>query len=229
MPKFAKYLLLIAGTIIAALLVYTLVVDLYPLAHEMIVNHSNENKTVGYMESYGVKGVPILIALEALLAMLTVVPADPVHMLSGLCYGLVLGSLICVVGQAIGNSLIFILFRRFHHAMRSLVSKNNKSLPSANKLDKMRHPETIAFLAYLVPGIPNIIVPYLFAKTNIAFWRYLASVTLAQVPGIILCVVAGGSLANGNWGVAVAALVAILALAGAAFVFKGKISAKLNS
>jgi len=55
-------------------LIALMVIHLYPLAKEIIADTSDETPVVNYIESYGIKGVPILLGLEALQIIVAFIP-----------------------------------------------------------------------------------------------------------------------------------------------------------
>jgi uncharacterized membrane protein YdjX (TVP38/TMEM64 family) len=186
--------------------------DLWPLMQELIQNQNDEQKSVDYIKAFGAKGVPILIIIEALLAAISVISANPIHILAGLAYGVVLGSIIAVVGVAIGNVILFLLFRQFRKLFSPLIKPKKEHFLSIDKLNEMKHPEIIAGIAFALPGLPDLIIPYVFSKTKVPLWRYILSITLASIPGIVLLTYTGNLLAQGNWKVVIALVIAMVFL-----------------
>jgi uncharacterized membrane protein YdjX (TVP38/TMEM64 family) len=221
--KWLLALIAVAVLAVAAYLVYLIIIDLLPLVREIIADRSDEQKAVDYLRAYGLRGIPILVALTALLAMTGIVSADPVHILAGLCYGVLIGSLVAIVGTFIGNAAVFLLFRQSRKLFGGLVKPKERKVFSLKKLEKMKHPEIVAILVYLVPGVPNLVVPYAFSKLKISFWRYMACITLASLPGIIALTFTGNLLAHGNWEVVLVIVAALLIVAGILFANRKKI------
>ena len=85
-----------------------MVVDLLPLLRQVAANAGDESKIVKYIASYGFKGVPILIGLQALQVITAVIPSAAIQLLTGLCYGVWWGTLINLVGCVLGNLIIFV-------------------------------------------------------------------------------------------------------------------------
>ncbi|MCL2038002.1 VTT domain-containing protein [Candidatus Saccharibacteria bacterium] len=193
-------------------LLFIMVRDLWPLIQELIKNQNDEQKSVDYIQSFGLKGIPILITIEALLAATSLVSANPIHILVGLTYGVFWGSIIAIVGVAIGNAILFLAFRQFRKWLSPFIKSKNKRFLSVEKIEKMKYPEIIAAIAFAIPGFPDLIVPYVFSKIKISFWRYMLSITLAGIPGIILLTWAGNLLARGNWEIVAALVVLMVAL-----------------
>jgi len=191
--------IIVAVAAAVAFLLFVMVRDLWPLVQEILKNQNDEQKSVDYIKAYGARGIPILIGIEALLAATNLFSGDPIHILAGLCYGVFLGSIIVIVGIAIGNAAIFLLFRQFRKLFSPLARPKKRHLIDVKKLEKMKHPEIIAGIAYIVPGLPDLVVPYVFSKIKISFWRYMLVITIASIPGVVLMTLTGSMLAYGNW------------------------------
>ena len=57
----------------------------------------------------------IVVALLSMIQVVfTFVPAEPLHVISGISFGLVKGSIICLIGILIGNTIIYILIYMVH-------------------------------------------------------------------------------------------------------------------
>jgi len=63
------------------------------------------------LAKFGWKGYITLGILSMLQVIFAFLPAEPVQVISGLSFGLLKGSLICLSGVVLGNTLIYILYR----------------------------------------------------------------------------------------------------------------------
>jgi len=212
-------------------LIALLVAHLYPLAKEIIANAGDETQVVRYIDSYGVKGVPILLGLEALQIIVAFIPEAAVDVLSGLCYGVWWGALISIAGITLGNVLVFVALRQLKTLLAPFFKKKTRRKEGLTPevISRVRHPELIAFFFFLIPCFPNGIVPYVFAQTKIPLPKYLLAVVAGLVPSTFLCTFLGERLSNGHYTTAIIAAVIFLGTAGAALLFKKKIMAKITS
>ncbi len=210
--KHKNVLILLLIIFVMVLLVFITYFDVRSIIRDVLTGHGNPDELADYIRAYGTRGLPIIVSLEILLAMLTVISAYPVHIVSGLCYGVFLGSLLSLVGLTMGNFLLFILFRQFNRLRTPLEKTKNARLLLSGRIVGAKHPEYIAFLFYLVPIVPNIFVPYLLAKTDVSTGRYMASITLASLPSILLCNLVGHNLSAGNYATAIIIAVIVIAL-----------------
>ena len=170
---------------------------------ERVVTHITDEKAViADIQSYKIKGVLILIALQALQIITAIFPAAAIQVLAGLTYGIFYGMFICLAGYVLGNTIIFILVRQFDINFFPLkanpAKKPHKSKWDFSFLRKADNAARMAFILYLIPGIPNAILPYIFAKTKISLPRYLLIIVLAGAPSILLCSLVGERISDGD-------------------------------
>ncbi len=208
-----------------------MLVDLLPLLKEVITNAKDETSVVEYMSTYGPKGIPILIGLQALQVILAVIPSAAIQILTGLCYGIWWGTLINMIGCALGNTLVFSAMRQLKVIAAPLSEKmsRNKGWSGAEKLIQLKKPEIAATLLFLIPGVPNGIMPYLFAKTKITLPRYLLALVIGSIPSTFLCTLLGDRLSKGNYITAIVLAVIVVLTVGMVALFWKQILKKLES
>ena len=71
-----------------------------------------------YIIRGGNKGVFSIIGLQALQAILVFVPSAMVQILAGLTYGVLWGSIMSLVGFALGNTVIFLGVKQFRKTVK---------------------------------------------------------------------------------------------------------------
>lgn len=200
---------LLSATIILLIIVLIIImsIELIPLMRNIVAHLSDENAIVSVITNYGVKGILILLSLEALQVISAVFPAIPIQILAGLTFGLFYGFLICITGSLIGNAIIFVLVRqlKFTFNFKSLTHEPKKSKSNWD-FSFVRNSDNVVMLAlllFLIPGIPNGILPYLFANTKITLPRYLLCVLTAGTPSIFLSIWVGERISKGDISTAV--------------------------
>ena len=197
-------------------LIAVIVIQLFPLIKEVVTNVENESNAVQYIESYGAKGIPILIFLSALQVILIVIPSAAIQILSGLCYGIFRGTLMFIAGSTLGNVFVFISMRKLRGLIEPFFNRNprKKRFLTTEQLSRMKRPELAAFFCFLIPGIPNGIIPYLFAETGASMGKYIAAAAAGSIPSSLVCVFLGDRISRGRYSTAViiSAVVAVAVL-----------------
>nr|WP_283243616.1 VTT domain-containing protein [Feifania hominis] len=183
------------------------------------------------MQAYGGKGIPIIVALQALQVITTVFPAVAVQVLAGLSYGIVLGTILCCIGYLVGNAIVFIIIRQFHKAFAPFLKRERAVEERTEKkrkwnlafLSETKNIERVTFLLFLIPGLPNGFLPYIFARTKVPLFNYLRSIALASIPAIAVCTLAGQRFSRGDSKTGLIVLGVILALAVVVFFSRDRV------
>ncbi len=219
---------IVALAVMLAVIIW-LCVRLAPLLVQVFRHTDDESQITSYISAYGAAAVPVLIGLAALqVIFFSIIPAACIQVLAGLCYGVWLGGLISLTGLVLGNAVIFLAVRHFGRTLAPLLHHEEKPgkknrLLSLETLRSLPKPERAAFLLYLIPGLPDGFLPYLFAETNISFPRYLLAVALASAPAMVLFTVMGERLATGHTAASLVLLGVFLLAVALAIAFRKRI------
>lgn len=215
-------------------LISGLVIDLYPLLKRVISDSGNEEEIVSYIRTFGSKGVVSLVGLQALQSILVFVPSAIIQILAGLCYGILWGSSISLLGFALGNTIIFLGIRQFRKTFELFFTSRVRP-PKAKehffdliKIKTMKRPELLVFFGYLIPAVPSGVLPYVFAQSKISFTKYLISMTLASIPSILIWTWLGDSVLKKNYRLIVILVIALLFIFLMSLLFKKRIQLLLR-
>ncbi len=215
-------------------LLVVMCISLIPLLKQVLDNSGNEADLVPYISSYGIGGVFLLMGLQIFQVVLPFFPTAVIQILAGLCYGIWLGSLVCLIGCVLGNSLVFLGMRQFKKTFSELFAPNPNKKKKPNKflsvatISRMPRPALIAFLLFLIPGIPNGILPYIFSQTKITYPRFILSVACASTPSILLCSILGERIYAQDYTTAIILGAVVVVLAVVFFLFRNKILARVE-
>jgi len=209
-------------------LLIVMIVQLLPLLRDVISNSEDEASIVAYVNSIGWRGVPALIGLSALQAIIIIVPAPAVGVLTGLSYGIYWGPIIFLSGVALGNLFVVVTVRQLHSLIpsRAKQTAKHKKLLSKEQLEKIKRPELVAFLLAMIPWLSSA-GPYLFAETRVSLGKYIIAVVAGNIPSTLLYVFLGDRISRGNYTAAI--IIAAIVVIAAAFilVFRKKIMEKI--
>ena len=211
----------IALIFLMLVLIVILSIDLVPLLEEVATHTQDEGAVVSKIHGFGLQGVLILVTLQALQIITVVFPTVAVQVLAGLTFGVFGGLLICLAGYLLGNTIVFVLIRQWRKAFRTIVldeqPKTRKSGWDFSFIREANNATILAFFLFLIPGVPNGILPYIFARTKITLARYLLCILVAATPTIVLSSTMGARIAQGDFVTAV--IVGALMLAITVWVF----------
>jgi len=136
-----------------------------------------------------------LVVLLLLLSVPLPIPSSSVVLASGYVYGVVMGTIISLIGVLIGGTISFFLVRYFgRKLLERLVDKHH--IIHFNHLFKKRG-VIIAFIAFLIPIFPDDTVMLLLGLTPIRYSVFLMIAFIAYIPRFLLINSIGADLYHG--------------------------------
>lgn len=182
-----------AGKIIIYIILFSLTLLLFyktfvPLAPELwaALKSGNEEKIELFLNQSGKwKGLIYLFMLQAIQVISIILPGAPIEVAGGMAYGFIRSFIVCHLSFVTANILIFMLGRRFRTDFLN-GDKMNKALEFLNKGD----PFVAIILCFMVPIVPNGIIPYAASATKISALKYAVGVYLgSSVQMFMMCAV----------------------------------------
>lgn len=158
------------------------------------------------VESLGLKGALMIIGLMVSQILLPILPGEPVEILSGMCFGIVGGMLIAMLGAFISAAIIFFAVRKFGKSfIYTFVSKEKIDKIENSKIfaDKTRL-NFIIFILFFIPGTPKDLFVYIAGLLPVNPLKFLIISSVARFPSIISSTIAGSNLLDGNWNLIIA-------------------------
>lgn len=197
-----------------------------------LLRDGNTDEIAVFLRSQGKIGVVILVALQVLQTVTIVFPGIPIYVAAGIVYGKLWGTVICYITYIISNSAVFLFARKMGEVSEKLLAsrkkKKNGEEAATSLLQRTKYPGYITAALCVIPVIPNGLVPYIAAKTEITFKRFLLAIAVGCFPGILLFIWCGSLILDGH----IVALIVICLLALACFVvfmlFKDKLMNLVN-
>jgi uncharacterized membrane protein YdjX (TVP38/TMEM64 family) len=180
-----------------------------------------------WINGLGVKGMAILLGIQALQIVVAVIPGGLVEILAGAAYGAWGGFAICILGCLIAGAGIFLTVRIF--GVPLVERFFGKKLTGAYSfLGNAKKVSLALFILFLIPGVPKDALTYIAPLGSIKLGRFLLIATAARSPAILMATMLGSSVLQGNWTL-IALLFAATALTGiAGLLYGGRIVDKLK-
>lgn len=181
-------------TILSFILIFAYIIyDLFNPLKELLIN-GNDKDFSETIESYGIWKYVFMILFSTFQIFMTIMPGEPIQVLSGIICGPFLGVLVCLAGVAIGNLFMFLLVRTIHF---EIDQKRYEKKGYSTTIDESKTNDKKAFTwfilgLYFAPVIPDGAIAYTAAKNKkMGFIRYMIVTTLGTIPQIVLCITAG--------------------------------------
>ena len=155
-----------------------------------------------WVDSHSMFGRLIFIGMVILQVIVAVIPGEPMEIGAGYAFGAVEGTILCLVGTAIGSSLVFLFTKNLGIRMVEAFISREK-LQSLKFLQNAERLNFVLFLAFLIPGTPKDILTYFAGLTPIRLRTFLLLTTLARIPSVVSSTLGGNALGTENYGMAV--------------------------
>ena len=155
-----------------------------------------------WVDSHSMFGRLIFIGMVILQVIVAVIPGEPMEIGAGYAFGAVEGTILCLVGTAIGSSLVFLFTKKLGIRMVEAFISREK-LQSLKFLQNAERLNLVIFLAFLIPGTPKDVLTYFAGLTPIRLRTFLLLTSLARIPSVVSSTLGGNALGTENYGMAV--------------------------
>lgn len=175
----------------------------------------------------GYRAYFVVIIIAMLQVVFTFIPGEPLHVISGISFGLWKGMLICLIGIILGNTVIYILQKIFGKKLTEFFETNiNVDFAKAGTSKKLA---LIVIILYCLPAIPYGIICFFAASIGMKYPKYIIITGIGSIPSLFLDVGLGHIAMSTSWIISISVFVIILILLILMFRFKNEIFAKVNN
>ena len=185
-----------------------------------ILHNCTPEKVKNYVHSFG-SWAPIVYIILFTLVPLTLFPDSILAIAGGMCFGLVGGYFLTLIGALCGGTLSFYLARKFGQGfIKKLVKKDMTRLEDA----MTKRGFFIVFLLRLIPLFPFDVISYCAGFAGVKFKDFMLATILGTIPGIFVFVNVGDKsteIGSSNFYISIALLVGLIV---GSFIIKNKFS-----
>lgn len=178
-----------------------------------------------WISSFGIWGKAVFIGLAALQVVLAVIPGGPVQIASGYTFGIIEGSVLCVIGIQLGSAVAFLLARHLGVKVIELFFSKEK-IESLSFLKDSKKLDLIVFICFLIPGAPKDLLTYVCGITKIGWSKFMILTTVARIPSIVVSVISGNALIEENYLSAIIIIASLVICSGIGFFAYHKMTAQ---
>lgn len=160
----------------------------------------------------------IMIGIMAAQIVVALVPGAPVEMAAGYAFGVWGGVALCLIGTAIGNSIVILMTRTFGMRLVRLFVDDDKIESMTGRLTRERkRMGLVIFLLFLLPGTPKDLMTYVAGLLPIPLSRYLILTSLARIPAMLGNALGGSMLGRQNYKAALITMTVVVVISAIAF------------
>jgi uncharacterized membrane protein YdjX (TVP38/TMEM64 family) len=197
-----------------------LIVGILYLVGELSI-WANPEAIKNFILKFGLWSPIILILLQVVQSMISILPSQVTTIAAGFLFGPIFGLLYALIGSTIGSAIVFLISRKYG---RRLANKffHGKDLAHFEAFFKQKKLYAL-FLARVAPIFPNDLVSFAAGFTKISFSGFNFVSTLGFLIQMIILVIFGAKLAEGEVSIPLIIVSVIVGLLFLVVLFKGKI------
>ncbi len=152
----------------------------------------------------------LMVTFQVLVAF---VPGEPLEIGAGYAFGAIEGTILCLVGIALGSFIVFLLVRKFGIRLIEVFFSMDK-IKSLRFLQNKRRVAKIVFLMFFLPGTPKDLLTYFVGVTDINIKQFVLISTIARIPSLITSTVGGSLLGTKKYSFALIVFAVTLVISG---------------
>lgn len=172
---------------------------------------SEPEKFRQWVDSHGLLGPLAFLGMMVLQVFVAVIPGEPLEIGAGYAFGAVEGTILCILGAAIGSTLVFLFVRRFGvRAVEVFISR--EKIQSLRFLQNTRRVHLFLLVAFLLPGTPKDVLCYVAGLTTLKLGPFILISSICRLPSIVTSTIGGNALGSGQWGMAAIVFAATLVI-----------------
>ncbi len=215
----------IISIIFLAIFVVFIVVISIILGKNLIGRLSDPEGFRMWVEQHGFWGQLAMIGMVTIQVIVFIIPGEPMEIGAGYAFGGLEGTILCLIGDAIGASIIFTMTRFFGVKMVEAFISREK-INSLKFVKDSKRLNLLIFILFFIPGSPKDALTYFIGLTEIKLSTFLLLTTFARIPSVITSTLGGSALGlqNYTFAIIVFCITAVVSLIGC-LIYK-KISSK---
>lgn len=166
-----------------------------------------------WVDTHGVWGRLAFLGMVMFQVFVAIIPGEPLEIGAGYAFGILEGTLLCVLGTTLSSIAIFLFVKKFGMRFVTLFIAEEK-IHSLKFLQNARRLNLIAFILFFIPGTPKDVLTYIVGLTPMRLRTWVLITTVARIPSVITSTIGGDALGTQNYLFAVIVFVATAAISG---------------
>ena len=173
-----------------------------------------------YLSAHQSISALLIIALQTIQVVICILPGQPIQIAASYMFGVICGLVLSLIGAVIGVVISFFTAKLLGRDAMHMIFGEEKVEDYRRKLNSGKG-LAIAFLIYLIPGVPKDLVSYAAGISEMRFLPFMIVATVGRIPGMAGSLLFGHFLSKGNY-TAIVILCAVVAIILLIFFIKRK-------
>ena len=167
-----------------------------------VIDYLRQNRKIAFLLIIGLQIIPVVIC---------VLPGQPIQFAASYMFGVARGYLFSIIGAVIGTTISFYLAKLLGSEAIHLFFGEEKVKEYQRRLNSGRG-LLIAFLIYLIPGVPKDLVSYAAGISEMRFRPFLLAATIGRSPAMLGSLLVGHFFGKQNYTAMIIVTVAVILL-----------------
>ena len=178
-----------------------------------VVEYLQQNRSIAFL---------LIIGIQVIQVVVCVLPGQPIQFAASYMFGVGRGYLLSVIGAVIGTTISFYLAKLLGSEAMHLFFGEEKITEYHRRLNSGRG-LLLAFLIYLIPGVPKDLVSYAAGISEMRFRPFLLAATIGRSPAMLGSLLVGHFYGKQNYTAIIIITAAILLILLICFIKRDKL------
>lgn len=190
-----KKLFVIGGVVVFLLLMF---VCAWCIGRPMLKLAGDTDAFREWLDTKGWYGWVLFVLMVIVQVVAAVIPGEPLELAAGYIFGAVGGTILCLIGEAVGGLLVFLFVKRFGMQVVETFFAPEK-IRSLRFLHGSKRRDALFFLLFFLPGTPKDLLCYFAGLTDISFLRWCLIQTICRLPSVLTSIMSGHALGSSEY------------------------------
>ena len=183
----------LAAWLVAAVALLFAVWVAWYIGAPMIEFVSQPQEFRAWVQEHGIWGKVLFVGMVLLQVVVAIIPGEPLEIGAGYAFGAIEGTLLCLIGIAIGSTLVFLMVRKWGVPLEEVFFPIEK-IRSLRFLQDSQRLNRIVFLVFFIPGTPKDLLCYFVGLTEMKLLTWIAISFFARIPSVVTSTLGGDAL-----------------------------------
>lgn len=151
-----------------------------------------------WLDTKGWYGWVLFVLMVIVQVVAAVIPGEPLELAAGYIFGAVGGTILCLIGEAVGGLLVFLFVKRFGMQVVETFFAPEK-IRTLRFLHGSKKRDALFFLLFFLPGTPKDLLCYFAGLTDISLLRWCLIQTIGRLPSVLTSTMSGHALGSSEY------------------------------
>lgn len=187
-----------------------------------IFSRDTAYQVIDYLRQNSKTAFLLIIGLQIIQVVVCILPGQPIQFAASYMFGIGIGYLLSVIGAVIGTTISFFLAKALGSEAMHIIFGEEKVRDYQRRLNSGRG-LLMAFLIYLIPGVPKDLVSYAAGISEMRFRPFVIAATVGRSPAMLGSLLVGHFFGKKNYPAMIIITVVVVLLIIVCFIRRNKL------